>query len=121
MSWLFAPVYNCLSRFDSAAIEAARQDLVDDLVGEVLEVGVGNGLNLAHYPPGAHVTATDSSRRMIGKAGRVTLQIADVQRLPFDDESFDHAVAGLVFCSVDPLRGLREQGRVTRPRGSIRL
>ena len=66
---------------------------------------------------------------MIGKAGRraqaaaarVTLQIADVQRLPLDDESFDHAVAGLVFCSVDPLRGLRELGRVTRPRGSIRL
>ena len=130
MSWLFAQMYDCLSRFDSAAIVAARRDLVGDLEGEILEVGVGNGLNLAHYPPGAHVTATDSSRHMIGKAGRraqaaaarVTLQIADVQRLPFDDESFDHAVAGLVFCSVeDPVRGLRELGRVTRPGGTIRL
>ena len=128
--WCFAQWYGLLSRSESAAIRATRARLVADLTGDVLEAGVGNGLNLPHYGERARVTAIDYNRHMLAKAGararaaraEVALEVADVQSLPFPDDRFDHVVAGLVFCSVaDPERGLRELLRVTKPGGSVRL
>ena len=49
MSWLFAQWYGLISRGESAAMRKTRSRLVSDLTGDVLEVGVGNGLNLPHY------------------------------------------------------------------------
>ena len=130
MSWLFAQWYGLISRGESAAMRATRARLVSDLTGDVLEVGVGNGLNLAHYDERVRVTGIDYNRHMLSKAAAraqaaraaVALQVADVQALPFPDDRFDHVVAGLVFCSVaDPERGLRELLRVTKPGGSVRL
>ncbi len=130
MSWLFAQWYGLISRGESAAMRATRSRLVSDLTGDILEVGVGNGLNLAHYDERARVTGIDYNRHMLAKAAararasraEVALEVADVQALPFPDDRFDHAVAGLVFCSVaDPERGLRELLRVTKPGGSVRL
>ena len=130
MSWLFAQWYGLLSRGESAAMRKTRARLVSDLTGDVLEVGVGNGLSLSHYDERARVTGIDYNRHMLSKAAararasraEVALEVADVQALPFDDDRFDHAVAGLVFCSVgDPERGLRELLRVTKPGGSVRL
>ena len=130
MSWLFAQWYGLISRGESAAMRATRSRLVSGLTGDILEVGVGNGLNLSHYDQRARVTAVDYNRHMLSKAAaraqasraEVALQVADVQALPFPDDRFDHVVAGLVFCSVaDPERGLRELLRVTKPGGSVRL
>ena len=128
--WCFAQWYGLLSRSESAAIRATRARMVADLTGDVLEVGVGNGLNLPHYGEQARVTAIDYNRHMLAKAAararaaraEVALEVADVQSLPFPENRFDHVVAGLVFCSVaDPERGLRELLRVTKPGGSVRL
>jgi ubiquinone/menaquinone biosynthesis C-methylase UbiE len=45
-----------------------------------------------------------------------TLDVADVEDLPYDDDRFDTATATCVFCSVaDPIQGLRELARVTKP------
>jgi len=97
---------------------------------KVLEVGVGTGKNMPFYPPGAEVVAIDLSERMLERARRraeregvrVDLQQMDVQCLSFPDASFDAAVASFVFCSVpDAVKGLREVGRVTAPRGKIVL
>ena len=130
MSWLFAQWYGLISRGESAVMRKTRSRLVSGLTGDVLEVGVGNGLNLPHYDAGARVTGIDYNRHMLAKAAdraqaaraEVALDVADVQALPFPDDRFDHVVAGLVFCSVaDPERGLRELLRVTKPGGSVRL
>ena len=91
---------------------------------------MGTGANMAHYPPGAVVTAVDRNQCMLERARQraeasgveVDLRLMDVQHLDFPDGSFDSAVATLVFCSVsDPVAGLRELGRVVKAGGHLYL
>jgi ubiquinone/menaquinone biosynthesis C-methylase UbiE len=47
---------------------------------------------------------------------------ANVEDLPFPDDSFDTVTATCVFCSVEgPVRGLEEVKRVVKPRGQVLL
>jgi ubiquinone/menaquinone biosynthesis C-methylase UbiE len=96
----------------------------------VLEIGVGTGRNLAHYPAASRTVALDLSPEMLKRAARkatrggrsVDLLLADTQHLPFKDDVFGVVLATLVFCSVpDPVRGLAEAGRVTRRDGQVVL
>lgn len=119
-----------------------RQRIFDQTRGEVLEVGVGTGKNIAFYRPGTRVTAVDVSPKMLERAERrleaerqmaagqrleaapppadVRLLLADAQAMPFPDDSFDTVVDTFVFCSVpDPVAGLREMARVCRPDGRV--
>ncbi|WP_102335357.1 class I SAM-dependent methyltransferase [Salimicrobium jeotgali] len=107
-----------------------RKDLLKDLDGSVLEIGVGTGANLPFYPETAEVTGIDFSRKMLKKAeektaslpGSITLREMDAENLDFPDDSFDYVVSTCVFCSVpDPVRGLREINRVVKPEGKVLL
>jgi ubiquinone/menaquinone biosynthesis C-methylase UbiE len=98
--------------------------------GRILEVGVGTGVNMKHYPPSASMTAIDISDRMLAKAQAradrnhiaVDLALMDAQALNFADNTFDAIVATCVFCSVpDPVAGLREILRVLKPGGKLLL
>lgn len=99
---------------------------------EVLEVGVGTGKNMSHYPAVAHITGIDLTPGMLEQARKkartsgidshVDLQLGDAQALDFPDNSFDTGLATFVFCSVpDPVLGLREMKRVVRPGGKVLL
>ena len=95
---------------------------------EVLEIGVGTGLNLPYYPAGMTVTAIDPDPRMLrrtadkGGAARIQVARAAAEALPFADGSFDTVVATLVFCSVrDPRAAMGEVFRVLRPGGVFLL
>jgi len=107
-----------------------RRGLVSQIEGRVMEAGVGTGKNIPHYPVDIEVTGIDVSAKMLARAeqrssalGReVRLELADVADLPYPDDSFDTTIATSVFCSVaDPVAGLRELGRVTKPTGRILL
>lgn len=107
-----------------------RRRILDSASGDVLEVGVGTGASLGHYPPGCRVTGVDLSAAMLAAAREkaallglpVTLHQGDAQRLPFGDGSFDTCVSQLTLCTVpDPAAALRELRRVCRPDGSILL
>jgi SAM-dependent methyltransferase len=99
----------------------------------VLEVGFGPGVvvqrlsNLA-----AHIAGIDPSQEMVRQArarnakaiagGRVDLRRGSVERLPFDSNTFDKAVAiNSMQVWPDPVAGLREISRVMRPGGKIGL
>lgn len=109
-----------------------RPELWDAVDGpEVLELGVGTGKNIPYYPRDVHVTAIDLSPKMLARARdvaesfpdkEITLQEMDAQALDYSAATFDEVLSTFVFCSVpDPVQGLREALRVTRPGGHLYL
>lgn len=99
----------------------------------VLDVAAGSGdqtLDIAQrVGPDGYVLATDLSPAILALAQRnaeraghrhVETKVADGERLPVADASFDAAVSrlGLMFFP-DPLQGLREMHRATRPGGRV--
>jgi len=94
----------------------------------VLEVGVGTGLSLPHYPPGCRVTGIDISEPMLEQAREraedlrraVELRRMDARRLDYPDASFDHVLAPYVISVVpEPQRVMAEIARVCRPGGTV--
>jgi ubiquinone/menaquinone biosynthesis C-methylase UbiE len=127
-----APIYDVVDGLSERLSTRFKRQRLWSLVpaGQILEVGVGTGKNMPYYPANAEVTAVDLSDKMLAQARKraasesidVALHEMDVQDLRFKENSFDTAVATWVFCSVpDPVRGLRELGRVVRPEGRIVL
>ncbi len=107
-----------------------REALWAGVEGEVLEIAVGTGAGLLAHPPGARVTAVDSSAAMLARAerraARLSLELelvqADLHRLPFPDRSFDFVVGSFVLCSIyRPVAALEELRRVIRPDGELRV
>jgi SAM-dependent methyltransferase len=97
---------------------------------DVLEVGCGDGSiwreNLARIPQGWRLTLTDLSKAMVAEARtalgeRASYAVADVQALPFADDSFDAVVANHTLFHVDDRpRAFAEITRVLRPGGTFR-
>ncbi len=107
-----------------------RQWLAERVHGEVLEVAIGTGRNIEHYPPDISLTGVDLSpamlaltRRRAADVGRdVVLDEADAQALPYDDDSFDTVVCALSLCAVpDPAAAIGQMRRVLRPGGRLLL
>lgn len=108
-----------------------RKRLWAKVEGEhILEVGVGTGRNFRYYPNWKRFTAVDFSPNMLAIANRkkerkninVHLDLMDIERLYYADNSFDTVVATFVFCSVaSPRKGLRELYRVCKPGGQVIL
>ena len=107
-----------------------REKIVPQARGRVLEVGLGSGLNLAHYDANAVdlVWGVDPSAGMSRLAEsrireapfevRVLQHTAD--DIPLDDDSADSAVITYTLCSIpDPEQALREIARVLKPSATL--
>ncbi len=92
----------------------------------ILEIGAGTGLNFEYYPESRRATASEISIKMLEfakrRADRIDLVQADAESLPFAENSFDAALATLVFCSIpDPAAAFAELKRTVIPDGKIVL
>lgn len=113
----------------AASCAELRDELLNGIAGEVLEVGAGNGLNFAHYPTDVtRITAIEPEPMLRQRAQESALDAAVpvvvidglADGIPAPDGSFDAVVASLVLCSVpDPASALAEIRRVLRTSGTL--
>lgn len=141
---LFASLYDrTLKATEEAGLGAMRAGLLAGARGRVVEIGAGTGVNLDLYGDGVEdVTLIEPDPHMGAKlrerlearsgddAGsaavsaspkpQARLVTSPAEAIPFDDDSFDTAVAMLVLCTVpDPVASIAELARVLRPGGRL--
>ncbi len=102
-----------------------RQQLLAPLSGEVVEIGFGTGLNLAHYPPEVTgVVAIDpgtgvhrlAEPRMAAARIPVRFELLSAERLPLATGSVQTLVSSWTLCSIPDVQGaLAEIRRVLDP------
>jgi len=127
----YAPRYDRdIGLFERLQFGGGRQWVCTQATGDVLEVAVGTGLNLAHYPDEVRLIGIDFSPAMLELARRratdlgreLVLSEADAQALPFPDASFDTVVCTLGLCGFpDERAAIVEMYRVLRPGGRLLL
>jgi SAM-dependent methyltransferase len=127
--WWHSPLlYDALEIAGSNRRATAQKELFQSMDGKVLFAGAGTGLNFTNFPPGKDIVAIDLSRKMLDAAqprakcyqGCLRLQEADLEQLPFANESFDTVATSSTLCSVaNPVRSLRELHRVLKPGGRL--
>ena len=102
-----------------------RSNLVDDLAGDILEIGTGTGSTFQHYSSKAKVTAIEprgdfrTAAIEASKNAQADIHVVpgEGEKLPFEEATFDAVSASLVLCSVaSPEKTLEEFKRVLRPR-----
>jgi len=116
--------------FDRHLFGDTRDWVCSEASGEVLEVAIGTGLNLPHYPKQVRLTGVewspamlDIARRRADELGRpVDLRLGDAQALEFSDGSFDTVVCTFSLCGIpDDRQAVAEMDRVLRPGGLLLL
>lgn len=126
-----APTYDKqIAFFEKVWFGGGREWLGERARGRVLEVAIGTGRSLPHYPADARVTGVELSPAMLAIArqraadlGRdVELGEGDAEHLPFGEASFDTVVCALALCTIpDPAAAIGQMGRVLVPGGRLLL
>lgn len=106
-----------------------RRRLISAAEGDVLEIGIGSGLNLPLYRPSVRfVIGLDPSAELLGMARaraatalvRVDLLEGSAEAVPLEDASIDTVVTSWTLCSIpNPGRALAEMRRVLKPGGRL--
>ena len=116
--------------FERILFGDGRQWVCSQATGDVLEIAVGTGRNLRHYPDRVRLTGIDLSPEMLelarheaaGLGREADLRIGDAQALDFPDESFDTVTCTLSLCTIpDHRAAIREAWRVLRPGGRFAM
>ncbi|MEO1672973.1 MAG: class I SAM-dependent methyltransferase [Cyanobacteria bacterium J06631_2] len=106
-----------------------RQALLEDVAGDILEIGFGTGLNLPHYPEEVEQITTIDPNPGMQKLARsrieqsqitVDYRVLNGESLPMADASFDSVVCTWTLCSI-PLveQAIAEVYRLLKPGGKF--
>ncbi len=115
---------------DRVLFRDTRSWICTRATGRVLEIAIGTGLNLDHYPAGTTLTGIELSPDMLARARTkaattmpdVQLLLGDAHDLDFADASFDTVVCTFSLCAIpDSEVALAEMTRVLRPGGTLLL
>lgn len=119
-----------MTMLDRVLFRDTRSWVCSRASGRVLEVAVGTGLNLGHYPADTTLTGIELSPDMLAQAHvrsadvrpDANLTLGDAHHLDFPDESFDTVVCTFSLCAIPfPGLALAEMSRVLRPGGTLLL
>lgn len=121
--YVLPPVIDWVMR--TTQLNRLRREVVSEAWGNVVEIGIGSGLNLRHYPASVRsVVGVDPSPGLLARArvraGEVSFPVelaeAAAERLPFADATFDTAVSTWSLCSIPHAEvALGEIRRVLKP------
>lgn len=111
-------------------VMTARCRVVPQAKGEVLEIGMGSGLNLQFYDPQkvSAIIGVDPAAQMQALAGKrvaaidipVEMIASDIKGIDAETERFDTIVMTFTLCSIDdPIATLQELARVLKPKGRL--
>ncbi len=110
-------------------MQALRGRYVSRAAGDVLEIGIGSGLNLEHYSEGVtSITGLDPAAELTVMAERRARKLAapvDVlqvsgEEIPADDGRYDSLVCTWTLCTIPNVyRAVTEMHRVLKPGGSL--
>lgn len=107
-----------------------RQQVVPKATGEVLEVGMGSGVNLQYYDPDkvSLVWGLEPSEGMRRKAAHnvarspINVRWLDLpgERIPLDDDSVDTVLLTYTLCTIpDWYLAMQQMRRVLKPGGQL--
>ena len=111
-------------------IKAQRQKVVPQASGDVLEIGIGSGLNLPFYDSASvsRVWGLEPAAEMRARAAKVAANV-DVpvsfldlpgEEIPLDDNSVDTVLVTYALCTIpDAEAALAQMRRVLRPDGRL--
>lgn len=128
--WNAAWLYDALEQAGVQRRGPFQRRLFDKMEGKILFGAAGTGLNFSNFPSWKEIIAVDCSEQMLARArpkavryeGTLSLQLADLERLEFTDETFDTVATASTLCSVRaPLQVLQELRRVLKPGGRLLL
>ena len=108
----------------------ARSKIVPQARGEVLEIGIGSGLNLQFYDAKkvSSIIGVDPAAQMqsLARARAADISIpvemiaVDVHGIHADTDQFDTIIMTFTLCSIDhPVAALQEMSRVLKPDGQL--
>jgi phosphatidylethanolamine/phosphatidyl-N-methylethanolamine N-methyltransferase len=128
----WAPIYDFVFTLVLRPGRKAAAAAADRIGGNVLDVGVGTGLELPMFNQRTRLTGIDLSEPMLRRAQQRTrtkrlrnvqgLVVMDALRLAFPDAHFDAVVAPYVLTVVpEPHASLNEMVRVVKKGGEIIL
>ena len=114
----------------TSAVTALRVKIIPQATGEVLEIGIGSGLNLPFYNPDtvSAIVGVDPAAQMQKLARTRADDIAipveiiavDVQGIHAATDRFDTIVMTFTLCSInEPIPALQEMMRVLKPTGRL--
>jgi ubiquinone/menaquinone biosynthesis C-methylase UbiE len=111
---------------ETAKVRAA---LIPQARGEVLEIGIGSGLNLPFYSPEVkHIFGVDPSlelqkmaaKRLVGATQVDFIPQSAEEPLPLDEASIDTVVMAWTLCSIpNAAKALQQMRRVVKPEGRL--
>lgn len=131
MSFLTAFFYDrVMAGTEEACLKKWRNGLLEQVSGEVLEVGAGTGANIGFYTrnvtrlvlsePDKHMRKRLQQQAQSNSLKNTRIIGGSAEKIESEDESFDCVVTTLVCCSVANLEtSLKEFHRVLKPGGNF--